>query len=83
MSEHDDGPEDINLRHLRALDARLARLETTMMRGFEVIAGRLAGIEGRLLGLETRIGALEAWSAETTQRLDRIERRLGLVEVGP
>jgi hypothetical protein len=76
----DDGPENLTLRYLRALDERLTRLETTMQRGFEVIAGRLAGIEGRLLGLETRMTALEDWSSETTQRLERIERRLGLVE---
>ena len=60
--------------------AELSRLETTMMRGFEMIAGRLAGIEGRLLGLETRMTALEDWSSDTTQRLERIERRLGLIE---
>jgi len=76
----DDAPDNLTLRHLRALDERLTRLETTMMRGFEMIAGRLAGIEGRLLGLETRMTALEDWSSDTTQRLERIERRLGLIE---
>ena len=76
----DDGPENLTLRYLRALDERMTRLETTMMRGFEVIAGRLAGIEGRLLGLETRMTALEDWSADTTKRLERIERRLNLVD---
>jgi len=75
-----DEPESLTLRHLRALDERLTRLETTMMRGFEVVVGRLAGIEGRLLGLETRMTALEDWSADTTKRLERIERRLNLVD---
>ena len=41
------------------------------------------GFEGRLLGLETPMSAMEAWSADTSTRLERIERRLGLVEAPP
>jgi len=83
MSEHSDGPEDITLRHLRALDVKLDQLSKDMARGFETISGHLVGLTGRVAGLEIRMGAMEAWSSDTTQRLERIERRLGLVEAAP
>jgi hypothetical protein len=51
-----------------------------MVRGFETVTGRLTG---RIARLEIRMAALETWSADTMKRLDRIERRLGLVEPPP
>ena len=77
MSDTDNG------RHLRALDARLEQMSKDMARGFETVTGHLVGITGRIAGLEIRMAALETWSADTTKRLDRIERRLGLVEPPP
>ncbi len=78
----DEGPENLILRYLRSLDERQERLEASVTRGFEVVAARLAGIEGRFIGVEGRLSALESWAGDVTKRLDRIERRLGLVEVG-
>jgi hypothetical protein len=46
----------------------------------EVVVGRFARLKGRMLGLETRMTALEAWSVDTSGRLDRIERRLNLAD---
>jgi hypothetical protein len=76
----DTGPENLTLRYLRSMDERLARLEATVTRGFDVVAARLTGIEGRFIAVEGRLAALEEWSADTSRRLDRIERRLDLVE---
>lgn len=76
----DTGPESRTLRYLRALDERTERMERAMARAFEVLNARMGAVETRMLSLETRMTALEEWSAETTHRLDRIERRLNLVE---
>lgn len=75
-----DGPEDITLRHLRALDAKLDQLSKDMAHGFAVLTGHMVGLTGRVAGLEARMDAMEGWSADTTARLDRIEKRLGLIE---
>jgi hypothetical protein len=83
MSETGEGPESLTLHHLRALDAKLDQMAKDMARGFETVTGHLVGITGRIAGLEIRMSAMETWSAETTKRLDRIERRLGLVEPPP
>jgi hypothetical protein len=81
MSEN--GPEDLTLRHLRALDAKLDQMAKDMARGFATVSGHLVGLTGRVAGLEIRLSAMEDWSADTTARLERIERRLGLVEAPP
>lgn len=78
-----NGPEHLLLRHLRALDERLARLEASVGRGFEAVAGPLTGIEGRFVTVESRMSALESWAIDVTNRLDRIARRLNLVERPP
>jgi hypothetical protein len=83
MSDTDNGPESLTPRHLRALDERLEQMAKDMARGFETVTGHLVGITGRIAGLEIRMSAMETWSADTTKRLDRIERRLGLVEPPP
>lgn len=75
-----DGPEDITLRHLRALDAKLDQLSKDMAHGFAVLTGHMVGLTGRVAGLEARMDAMESWSADTTARLERIEKRLGLIE---
>lgn len=62
----DEGPENLTLRYLRSIDERLARLEDTVTRGFEVVAARLTGIEGRFIAIEGRLAALEAWSSDTS-----------------
>ena len=79
----DAGPESLSLRHLRALDAKLDQMARDMARGFETVAGHLTGLTGRIAGLEIRLSAMEAWSADTTQRLARIERRLELTDAEP
>jgi hypothetical protein len=76
----DDGPENLTLRHLRALDEKLDQMSKDMAHGFAVVTGHLIGLTGRVAGLEARLGAMEDWSADTTKRLERIERRHGLVE---
>ena len=75
-----DEPENLTLRHLRALDAKLDQLSKDMKFGFETLTGHLVGLTGRVAGLEIRATAMEAWSADTTQRLERIERRLNLID---
>jgi hypothetical protein len=75
----DNGPDNLVLRHLRALDERMERVEASIERLTQVVVGRFAGLEGRMLGIETRLTALEDWSIDTTRRLGRIERRLDLV----
>ncbi len=77
------GPESLTLRHLRALDERLERMEGNIARGFATVTGHLIAITGRIEGVEIRMSAMESWSVDVTRRLDRIERRLGLVEAGP
>jgi hypothetical protein len=81
MSDTDNGPE--TLRHLRAIDERLEQIAQDLARGFETVTGHLVGITGRIAGLEIRMSAMDTWSADTTKRLDRIERGLGLVEPPP
>lgn len=76
----DDAPENLTLRHLRALDAKIDQLSKDMAHGFAVLTGHIVGLTGRVAGLEIRMTALEDWSADTTKRLDRIERRLNLVD---
>ena len=66
----------VTLAVIARLDAKQDRLEAAMADGFAVITGRVAG-------LEIRLSAMEDWSADTTARLERIERRLGLVEAPP
>ena len=68
---------------LRALDAKLDQMARDMARGFETVSGHLTGLTGRIAGLEIRLSAMEAWSADTTQRLARIERRLELTDAEP
>ena len=70
-----DEPENLTLRHLRA---KLDQLSKDIRHGFETLTGHLVGLTGRIAGLEIRATAMEAWSADTTQRLERIERRLNL-----
>lgn len=76
----DPDPESLTLRYLRALDERTERMERAMVRAFGVLNARIGAVETCMLSLATRITALEEWSAETTHRLDRIDRRLNLVE---
>jgi hypothetical protein len=76
----DNGPESITLRHLRELDRKLDHLSKDMARGFATVTGHLVSLNGRVAGLEIRMEAIEAWSVDTTASLDRIERRLGLIE---
>lgn len=76
----DTGPENLMLRFLRSIDERLERLDKTTARGFEVMAARTSGVESRIGAIEARMTALEEWSIDTSRRLDRIERRTGLVE---
>ncbi len=84
MSDHrDDGPESLTPRQLRALDVKLDQLAKDMARGFAMVTGHLVALTGRVEGLEIRMSAMETWSADTTERLERIERRLGLVEAPP
>lgn len=78
----DDGPENLVLRHLRALDERTERIEASVNRLIQVVGARFGAMEARMLGLETRMTAFEDWSHDVTGRLDRIERRLNLVEAG-
>jgi len=75
-----DGPENLVLRHLRALDERTERIEAALGRLVQVIGARFGAIEARMLSMEARMTALEDWSHDVTHRLDRIERRLNLVE---
>ena len=73
----------VTLAVIARLDAKQDRLEAAMADGFAVITGHLVGLAGRVAGLEIRLSAMEDWSADTTARLERIERRLGLVEAPP
>jgi hypothetical protein len=82
MSDTPGGPESITLRHLRALDEKLDRLSQDMARGFATITGHLVSLTGRVAGLEIRMAAIEEWTVQTDKRLDRIERRLNLVDDG-
>lgn len=73
-------PDNLVLVHLRRLDERLTQLSKDMQHGFQTVTGHLIGLTGRMAGLETRMDAMESWSADTTARLERIERRLELSE---
>jgi hypothetical protein len=61
MSDTDNGPERLTLRHLRALD-ELEQMVKDMARGFETVTGHLVGITGRIAGLEIRMSTMETWS---------------------
>jgi hypothetical protein len=75
-----DQPENLTLLQLRALDRKLDQLAKDMAHGFALVTGHLTGLTGRMAGLELRAAAMEEWSADTTRRLERIERRLELSE---
>jgi hypothetical protein len=76
-----DEPDSLVLVLLRRIDERLGRLERQADRHATAVAGRMTGLEGRMTALEARMTATEDWSADVTHRLDRIERRLDIVEV--
>ena len=78
----DNGPEDLTLRHLRELDRKIDQLAKDVAKGFAMVTGHLVALTGRVAGLEIRVAAIEAWTVQTDARLERIERRLNLVE-GP
>ena len=79
MAEEHDGPDNLVLRYLRSMDAKLVRLQeditdlksrvTSLEAAFAIVTAQTAGISSRLDRVESR--------------LDRIERRLGLLEATP
>jgi hypothetical protein len=75
-----DQPDNLVLVHLPRLDERLTQPSKDMLHGFQTVTGHLIGLTGRMVGIETRLDAMESWSADTTARLERIERRLELSE---
>jgi len=75
-----DQPDNVTLRHLRALDIRMERMEAAIERLTQVVVGRFTGLEGRMLRIETRLTALVDRSAIISCRLGRIETRPDLSE---
>ncbi|HEY1362493.1 MAG TPA: hypothetical protein VGF60_09630 [Xanthobacteraceae bacterium] len=79
MAEEHNGPDNLVLRYLRSIDAKLGRLQedvtdlksrvTSLEAAFAIVTAQTAGISSRLDRVESR--------------LDRIERRLGLLEAAP
>lgn len=76
-------PADIVLEHLRAIRASLTRLDDDRRED----RGRLTNIEGGFAALSSQLGHVLSVLAEVrvaidrqSDRLDRIERRLDLVE---
>ena len=62
--------------HNRLVAERLARLEA----GMAELKTDMAGMKTDVTGLKTDMADMKDWRAETTQRLDRIEGRLGNLE---
>ena len=76
MSHDDDGPENHTLRYLRKLDDKLDRV----LARFDTLTGRVAGLEkGFAVMIDLVMMAIPKRLDGVDQRLDRIERRLGLV----
>ena len=45
----DNGPESLTLRHLRALDERLARVEDALTGLVSVVGARFGALEARMM----------------------------------
>lgn len=71
-----DEPDDIVLRQLRAIDAKLDRV----LAESGELKVRMSGMEQHLLAIQIDISGLRSRLDHLEVRLDRIERRLGLVE---
>lgn len=66
-----DDPENLTLRILRSIDERLGR-----------VAEDVANIKTRLTSVEIAIGGVNRRLDQVDERLERLERRTGLVDAG-
>jgi tetrahydromethanopterin S-methyltransferase subunit G len=79
MANDDDGPENFTLRYLREIDRKLDRV----LDRFDTLTSRVAGLEKGFAFMIDQVMTLPKRLDGVDQRLDRIERRLGLVNAPP
>ena len=71
-----DGPEDIVLRYLRKIDEGQGKT----LKRIDDVEFRLANIEGHMTLFHRSSAHQEGDIAELRARLDKIEKRLGLID---
>ncbi len=69
-------PDNIILEHLRAIRAQGERTNEKI----DALAARMLAVEQHVLALHTDVHALQGQIATFGIRLERVERRLGLIE---
>lgn len=72
----DDGPDSLILRRLREID----RKQDVALERLDNLTSRVSGVEGVIGLLVTQTAALHQQMDRFDRRLERIERRLNLVE---
>lgn len=75
-----DEPENLVLEMLRALRNDIADFRRALTERIDRLEGRMAAVEHHIIALSIDIGNLNARMASVEQRLDRIEKRLGLID---
>jgi hypothetical protein len=77
MTEHtDDGPDNLILRRLREID----RKQDVLLDRLDNLTTRVSALEGVIGLLVTQMATLNARVDNFDRRLERVERRLNLVE---
>jgi chromosome segregation ATPase len=77
MTEHtDDGPDNLILRRLREID----RKQDVLLDRLDNLTTRVSALEGVIGLLVTQMATLNARVDNFDRRLERVERRLNLVD---
>lgn len=78
-----DEPENLTLRYLRSMDEKLDRIHSkaaSIENRCSALEIRLTSLDTRLVSIDMRLDGMQADIAEQGLRLERVERRLGIIE---
>ena len=79
MTSTDEGPDNLVLRYLRDISARIERMDERI----DLLTQRVAGIEKVVGIMVTQVNLLNERMDKFEVRMARIERRLELADVQP